>query len=286
MNKLLISLTNFFLFSNLYVAAPVCSISAASYYVFNYPIDLTLLTFIYSSTLFIYNLHRIVGVDQIEEESRSPRHSWAIKNKNLLFFLVIISGSIAVVMALLMGSNFITPISIPAIIALGYSMPIVKRKGKYWRLRDVPFAKVFLISLTVSYVTVYLPFYNELELFFETNLFYYFLSRFFFIFAITIPFDIRDVDFDQGSSLNTIPMMVGIEKSKQISLLSLAAFSFIVMILFQTSAYMSVAHLVSAIFAGWVITLCKKDSSEYYFSLLVEGTMLVLFGLVYWVSLA
>ena len=286
MNKLLISLTNFFLFSNLYVAAPVCAISAASYYIFNYPIDLTLLTFIYSSTLFIYNLHRIVGVDQIEEESRSPRHVWAIKNKNLLFFLVIISGSIAVVMALLMGTNFITPISIPAIIALGYSMPIVKRKGKYWRLRDVPFAKVFLISLTVSYVTVYLPFYNELELFFEANLFYYFLSRFFFIFAITIPFDIRDVDFDQGSSLNTIPMMVGIEKSKQISLLSLAAFSFIVMILFQTSAYMSVAHLVSAIFAGWVITLCKKDSSEYYFSLLVEGTMLVLFGLVYWVSLA
>ena len=284
MKSLLKNASNFLLFSNLYVAIPVSAISCISYFIFNLPINYKLLLFIYCSTLFIYNLHRIVGLSQIDERSLSARHVWAKKYKSFLFFLIVLSGSSALVLALILGTSFIAPISIPTLIALGYSMPIVKRKGKYWRLRDVPFAKVFLISITVSYVSVYLPVFESFELYTQPELFYYFLSRCFFIFAITIPFDIRDLEFDKGSSLNTIPMMMGMDKAKQLSLLSLACFSFIVMILFSQSAYMSVAHLVAAIFSGWVITLCKKDSSEYYYSFLVEGTMLVLFGLVWIVS--
>lgn len=283
MKSLLKNSADFLLFSNLYVAVPVSAISVVSYLIFNLPINYKLVLFIYFSTLFIYNLHRIVGLSQIDETSLSDRHIWAKNHKTFLFFLIVLSGSCGLVLALLLGTNFIAPISVPALIALGYSMPLVKRKGKYWRLRDVPFAKVFLISFTVSYVSVYLPLFESIELFKQPELFYYFLSRCFFIFAITIPFDIRDVEFDKGSTLNTIPMLMGIDKAKQISLLSLACFSFIVMVIFSQSAYMSVAHLGAAIFSGWVITLCKKDSSEYYYSLLVEGTMLVLFGLV-WVS--
>ncbi len=284
MKKHLLSLLDFLIFSNLYVAIPVCAISSISYLIFNLSMDYKLLAFIYFSTLFIYNLHRVVGLNQVPNEKLSTRHLWAKKYKTFLFVLIVLSGSIASVLFILLGTSFIVPISIPAILALGYSMPLIKRGGKYWRLRDVPFAKVFLISITVSYVSVYLPLYENFSLYSQAELFYYFLSRFFFIFAITIPFDIRDLDFDKGSTLNTVPMLVGIDKAKQISLLSLACFAVIVLILFNTSAYMSVAHLGAAIFAGWVITLCKKDSSEYYYSLLVEGTMLVLFGLVWLVG--
>ncbi len=280
MKKFAVQLLDVAIYSNLYVALPVSGISAVAYLLVGIPFNFNLLTFIYCSTLFIYNIHRVVGLSQIKKENLSPRHIWAIKNKPVLLVLIALSGSIAAVLAMLLDTDFIAPISVPALIAVGYSLPLLKRNGKHWRLRDIPFAKVFLISLTVSYVSVYLPLYEQTDLFAKPELFYYFASRFFFIFAITIPFDIRDLDFDQGSSLNTIPMLVGLDKSKQISLLSLACFSFIVLILFSDSAYITVAHLVAAIFAGWVITLCKKDSSEYYYSLLVEGTMLVLFGLV------
>jgi 4-hydroxybenzoate polyprenyltransferase len=279
--SLLKNVIDFLLYSNLYVAAPVSAVSIITYLIFDLPVNYKLVLFIYCSTLFIYNLHRIVGLSQINDSSLSARHIWAKKYKTFLFFLIVLSGSCGLVLALLLGTVFIAPICVPALIALGYSMPIIKRKGKYWRLRDVPFAKVFLISITVSYVSVYLPLYESFELYTQPTLFYYFLSRCFFIFAITIPFDIRDLEFDKGSTLNTIPMMLGVDKAKQVSLLCLACFSFIVLVLFSQSAYMSVAHLVAAIFAGWVITLCKKDSSEYYYSLLVEGTMLVLFGLVW-----
>lgn len=272
---------NFLLFSNLYVALPIVAISYASYIVFNIPPDHSVLLFIYSGTLFIYNLHRLVGLRQIPEKELKERHSWALQNEKLIYVLIIASGTLCSYLLFVLGITFIQWLAIPAMIALGYSAPIFKRKGKLFRLRDIPFAKVFIIALTVSYVTIALPLYQWPLDQIQLPVIAYFFCRSFFIFSITIPFDIRDLDFDRESNINTIPMIVGVDKSKHIALFGLAAFAAISFILFQENIFLSVAHLLSAIVAGWIITYCKKDSSEYYYSLLIEGTMIFL-GFFVW----
>ena len=45
------------------------------------------------------------------------------------------------------------------------------------------------------------------------NIFLHLISRFLFVFAITIPFDIRDLEYDAGK-LRTIPLFFGEKKSK------------------------------------------------------------------------
>lgn len=165
---------------------------------------------------------------------------------------------------------------------MGYSIPLFKKNGKYWRLRDVPFAKVFLISITVSYVTTYLPVYD----FFISDpsnllLFGFFCARAFFILAITIPFDIRDYDFDEPSTINTLPLVFGVDKARTISLYALAFFAGMSFYLFQTNAFLSLAFLISAMVTAWIVSYAQKKSTEYYFSFVVEGTMLIQFGLVY-----
>ena len=52
------------------------------------------------------------------------------------------------------------------------------------------------------------------------------MGRLFFILAITIPFDIRDLKYDK-SNLKTLPIIFGASKARLIGLLSLLVFEII-----------------------------------------------------------
>jgi 4-hydroxybenzoate polyprenyltransferase len=272
---------NFFVFSNLYVALPVSALAWSSFYIFNQPVNYQILIFIYCATYLIYNVHRVVGLNQIPESEMSPRHIWAKKNLWFVYSSAAISLGVMLLMLYELGQSFAVTLIPAAVIAIGYSAPIVYRKGKYWRLRDVPFAKVFLVSLTVGYVTTYLPLHEFImEDPFNLILLGFLAARAFFLLAITIPFDIRDYDFDKPSNLNTLPLLFGIEKAKTIGIYALAFFAGISFYLFQGSSFLSIALLISAASTAWIISYAQKNSSEYYYSLLVEGTMILQFVLI------
>ncbi|MBD79226.1 MAG: hypothetical protein CL840_09925 [Crocinitomicaceae bacterium] len=279
------SVLDFFVFSNIYVALPVSALAWSTFLLFGSKVNFDIVIFIYCSTLFIYNVHRIVGLHKIETQFLSPRHTWALKNKGILYLGMFLAAAGSLFLLNRLEITFLYVLLPSGIIAFGYSVPIIKRNGKYWRLRDLPFAKVFLISLTVSYVTVYLPLY-EYAIIDWSNLTIlgFFCTRFLFILAITIPFDIRDIDFDAPSSLNTLPLLFGVEKARKLSIIFLSLFAGLVLFLFQSSTFSTLALLLSALFTAWIVSYAKKESGEYYYSLLVEGTMIIQFGLVWLVS--
>ena len=63
-----------------------------------------------------------------------------------------------------------------------------------------------------SYVTVFLP-AMELGLALDLRLFMIFIERSLFIFAITLPFDIRDMEIEKANGVKTIPAMIGAQNS-------------------------------------------------------------------------
>tara|TARA_B110000967_G_C18779198_1_gene507345 strand:+ start:106 stop:978 length:873 start_codon:yes stop_codon:yes gene_type:complete len=283
--QILKKLLDFFVFSNIYVALPVSALAWITSILFGHEVNFQIIYFVYCSTLLIYNVHRVVGLHKIEKKHLSPRHKWALKNKPILYIAMAASALGCLYFLTKIEHSFIYFLIPSGLVAFGYSVPLIKRNGKFWRLRDLPFAKVFLISLTVSYVTVYLPLYDfALNDWNNLTLLGFFFSRVLFVLAITIPFDIRDVDFDAPSSLNTLPLIFGVEKARKLSIISLSLFVGLVLMLFQTSIFSALALLLSALFTAWIVSYAKKDSSEYYYSLLVEGTMLLQFGLVYLLS--
>lgn len=271
-----------FVFGNIYVALPVSALAWVTFLLFNTEVNYQILLFIYLSTFSIYNIHRLVGLKQVPENQRSPRHIWALKNQGYFFASICFGLAGSAYTAFNLGKDFWLVLIPSGLIAVGYSFPLIKRQGKIWRLRDLPFAKVFLVSLTVSYVTTYLPLYHQF-LYDPTNLFMLgsFGARAFFLLAITIPFDIRDVEFDAPSTLNTLPLIFGIEKAKTISLYALSFFAGLSFFLFRESVFAAIALMLSAIITAWIVSYAKKDSSEYYFSLLVEGTMILQLALVW-----
>ncbi|PCH97434.1 MAG: hypothetical protein COB85_02740 [Bacteroidetes bacterium] len=173
---------------------------------------------------------------------------------------------------------------IPAgLISALYTIPFVRVNGSWWRLRDIGYFKTLLIALTVTFVTVYLPIIdagNEIIVIsMETALIC--AERFFFIMCITIPFDIRDLKLDEKMGLKTIPSLLGVKKSLALSIVFLAFFVVTFLYHFASTDFMSLAVfmalLASAIVTAFIVIYSTPNRTEYFFSFLVEGTMVIQF---------
>ena len=92
-------------------------------------------------------------------------------------------------------------------------------------LREIPYCKIFIITLVWSVSTVLLLVTeNNLEL--SSTVYNLSLGRLLFILALTIPFDIRDLKYD-NKRLKTIPIIFGASKARLIAILSLVGFTII-----------------------------------------------------------
>jgi len=103
------------------------------------------------------------------------------------------------------------------------------------------------------------------------------------IFAITIPFDIRDYRLDTASGLLTFPVWLGVKGAKVLALVGLAAAFVCSELLFVSmedvvsvrfSLGMRLSFILSYLFAGGVIWRSHPHESEYFYAFWIEGTMI------------
>ena len=109
----------------------------------------------------------------------------------------------------------------------------------------------------------------------------YFFSRFFFIFAITLPFDVRDMKLDRLMGVRTLPNVLGVKITRVLSSLAIVAHLGIVSFLHFSDYYIDNQEFIGLLAAG-VITLfivirTNEQRDEYFYSLWVEGTMIIEF---------
>ena len=172
-----------------------------------------------------------------------------------------------------------------AAIAMGYALPVLPWRGRWYRLRDLPFIKIGLIALVVTAVTLWLPLSTIplIEFDFYVGFPYwvaYSLQRFLFLLAITIPFDVRDLEADARSGLRTLPTVLGQQRALRLARrLAIAAGVVAVLpyVLFPThdTLVLAIGLSIGAAAAWWVIYKTTQERSEFFFSLGVEGTMVL-----------
>ncbi len=275
---------DFFLFTNIFLAASVTSLVFETSYLLTVKIsDWSYPAFLFSATLFLYCFHRIYPFRK--EESRSPlaiRHLWIKKNFSL-FYLILIASALCTIYLLIFSIPFRVVVSLLpiAFISLGYTIPFIPWKGKWIRFRDIPGIKIFLISLVLSLTTVLLPVmaFSRLTSLIDPPFLFIFIRRFFFIFAITIPFDIRDMDYDRKKGTSTIPLILGTFRAKQLSFLALGLFVVATLTQYFWLQDISKAYLmalcISALVSGGVIRYADFKRRDYYYGFYLEGMMLL-----------
>ena len=145
-------------------------------------------------------------------------------------------------------------------------------------LRNVPFLKIFLISLVWA-TTTFLLLVLENQIALDLVNVIHFLSRFLFVLAITIPFDIRDITFDK-TQLKTLPVFFGEKKARFLAHLTLLVSFMIYSFLFLCNIVelnfiftIAVSYLIAAV----LIFNSKKQKTEIYFSFGVESASIIFY---------
>ena len=135
-------------------------------------------------------------------------------------------------------------------------------------------AKIFLIAITFAMVTV-LVVYMDTGRHIDKNCYLLLMEKALFIFAITIPFDIRDIDVDRISNVKTIPRYLGIAKSVRIAQFSTAAAMLLVLFNDLYTLNYTLTMLLTYVATIALLQFTDSKREDLFFSFGVDGLMIL-----------
>ena len=182
---------------------------------------------IFLATLFEYNRHYLIKSLIKKEGLNLENHFWVRQNLKWIYLLVFVLVAGFIMAVIFTKTEVLVTLLLFGILTFFYSVPVLGSKKYLFKLREIPFLKIFLISSVWSASTIILPVIQADGEIFSTQVLLLFTERFLFIFAIAIQFDIRDMQADQDAGLKTIPLLISRNKALVLSHLSLL-FSFII----------------------------------------------------------
>jgi len=235
-----------------------------------FPIDYTLLIFIFLSSITGYNFVKYAPIAKLHHRSLTQQ----LKLIQIFSFLVFIF----LIICLFFVDTKVIIISIGlGIITLLYAVPIGKKN-----IREIAYLKVFVIAFIWASVTYFLPLYNhsnEIRDLNENHLFQL-IERIFWVVLLMIPFEIRDLKFDK-KYLITLVSALGVKRIKLFSLLLLILL--FVLKLFLVSEDQIWVYLCIYTSLAMVIVFAEPTQKPYYSSFLVEA-LPIFWALLIWLS--
>lgn len=265
---------NFILYGNFFIA--ICAfVQTLQTYFFleanNTPLSI-LPIFIAAATFFLYNIHKPITYFLKKQFIENQRFLKTKAFSTPLSILTVLSGLFCFYAFFQIQTTTQLSLIVAATLSLAYVLPVFRGR----RLRDLPFVKIFTIAFVWAFVTVILP-VQELHKTMDINIGLMFLEKTCFVFALTIPFDIRDMDFDALTNIKTLPLSIGLKKAKYLAFLCLIICIFLIFILNKNEIYstkqtilLTISYLASSI----VIYFTQKNRNDYFFYGLTDGMMI------------
>ena len=267
---------DFFLFSNIFVAYCVVALCMSTELLLGYNSN-TISLFVFFASLFTYNFQRLVLMSVLGE--LSFRQNFLQQNKFFLWIVTALSAVATVYYSLSISYNSLRLLLPLGIIVFMYQLPLLYWKGRWWRLREIPGIKIFLIALAWSFVSVGLL-VEEHQIGWTRDVWLLLVHRLCFVFAITIPFDIRDLKYD-SLQLKTIPKVFGEEKARNIAYAALLIYELLVIIQFIFGEIMDVQDLIALLctsaVTAYLLIKSTSDKGEYHFAFWIEGTSALMY---------
>lgn len=278
--KVLLSILDFLLFSNLFIAICAVAQGLVTYHLLHAKPDRYILAIIFFGTLGVYNFSMLLSKPKNPEQSPYLRVRWIFSHHRLIISITLISVLCLIPLGLLYLSIEAKLLMIfTAVLALGYNIPFLTLNHQKIGLRNIPGIKLFLIALIWSVSCVLLP-VVELEHNYQINIssaetLLLVAKRFLFIAAITVPFDIRDLFQDKLYALKTIPVMLGEKKAYVFCQFLLGGYLALLLLFNPTIDIDTIALTLTLVLTGWLILKSNIQKNEYYYFFYLDGTMLL-----------
>jgi len=252
------NILNWIIFSNFFVAFCVLALTISSEFLLD-TINLRISQFVFFATLLAYNFQRVVKLKQRQKQLKTD---WQEKNRTSTYFIMIISAIIILYYFYYFKTSTQIAIIFSGILSLLY--PFV--------IRNIPFFKIFVIALVWTISTMLLLILEN-NILISQNLILHLSARFLFVFAISIPFDIRDLKFDD-KKMKTIPIFFGETKAKLIGIMALFFCEIIAIVqtLYFDMEFNNLIALICILFLSAILIIkSSQDKTAIYFSFWVES---------------
>jgi hypothetical protein len=227
---------------------------------------------VFFATLFIYNFQRVPRLDEVTDQY-SDRHIWLKKNKTILYLLISIGliGAIVTYFWFLTIQNDFVFLIVIGVIGVLYALKTLNGQA----LRDLPYIKIHLIAITWVLVIGVWPLIREGRSFF--NYIELLLALYFILIAITVPFDIRDLSYDDRKK-KTLPQLIGVRLSKVLAAIFLAV-GFVFLVIFNNTFLLHPIFYISFLGFFYLILKTSSERKEIYFSGIIDGWIIALAAL-------
>lgn len=252
------------------ICAAVCT--WGSFVLLQQTVPIQYLAFVMTGTMTIYTYHGY----QTRKEARIDTKTDQTSIDYLKF--VSILGSIATALLYLTLERTTQVILLfPAAMAVLYVLPLFRGR----RLKEYPFIKIIAIVLAWTVITYGIPVHQIPRWWTDWGYNLLMLDRIFFFFALAIPFDIRDIDYDNDRSIRTIPNTIGVENSQNLALFSIFLCGGFMAMGFEKLELQDpvrIGILALYLLIGVMIIQLKNRPGNGYYSWLIDG-FLLLYGL-------
>lgn len=260
---------SFLVYSNIYLSFGASIVAIVTLYILDLPFDFQLLFIPFAGGMFIYNINRYT--DKEEDKINVPeRTEFAKKYGPYIIGASIILYCIALYFAFSRNLTTLFVTLFPVLIGYFYSIK---------RLKRIFFLKNILVGLSWGITPLLVGFYYNI---FSAE--FFILATFFAItfFINTVIFDVKDIIGDLNMKINTIPIRMGLEKTKVICYAS----NFIALLLLSLSVLFGILpprSLVLIPFLIYIFLYVKKVDTVkdgFFYGVLVDGEFIFLYFLV------
>lgn len=233
------------------------------------------LCLLFAGTLFVYNTSRIL-ITFNKLTGKPGLLSVTIEGRKLNVTLAVGAGIVIFLLLTRLNTTGLILFAATGIASIAYMMPFKIDGNRVHGFRNNLIIKNILLSWVWSAATVYLPLSHEISQIPSDTLILIGLRRFFFVYALTNIYDIKDIETDNQSGLKTLAGVAGITGTKAISILSLACFTALTLLgTANVSTGITAGLLVSAIITCIVLLMAHPKKSRSYYIYMVDGTMAI-----------
>lgn len=258
--------------SSIFIAFNCLTLVYFSFLLYGISEDFNLLL---SSFFITFTVYAFDKVSNIKEDSINlpERAGFIYKHRRIITGTIAASYITAFFLSILKSPYAVLVVHFPLFIGLIYSIKILNI-----RLKDITGLKNIVVALSWAVVGTFFP------VAVSSGNFYQILGIFYYIFIKyiinTILFDVRDIDGDRTNGVTTIPVFIGLKKTKNILLLLNSTLIPFIILSYSKGFFQGyISVLIFAIFYGyWYIFYFCSGSRKIGKSidLLVDGEWILI----------
>ncbi len=248
------------------------------------------LVFVFGATLTVYIGHRLVGIRRKLDPPVSQMAAWMQAHKGIVYVLFSVALLCMAYGTFYLHWKVVVALAVLGVASLAYAVPLFRVAGSPFRLRDAGLLKPFLLGVIWAVVTVALPLLQQGVSVFTPSSLLLFLERALFVAAICIPFDVRDMQFDQNDiRQDTLPLRFGVDEALKIARAVLLVHLVLAMLVcayfFQLPTTVLVMYMLSYFATYALLHRTTTNKGDYWYTFAIDGTLLLqglLVSAAYW----